>query len=458
MSLTIQTEVDDQQQMAMTIEVDEDRVQEAMKKKARELGREIAVPGFRRGKAPLDAVVRRIGEATLRSETIEDLIQPVFEEALNQADVVPFARASLDDIDPQPLVLRFTVPLVPLVSLGDYREKRKDVVPIEITDEAVQEALEYTRTRHQNIESVERAAAVGDVLSIGGIGRLVPAEGDEATADETIFNEESIDVLLDSETLFISTSFVDELVGMSAGDEKSFTITFPDEYEPMVDFAGRSAAFTLTVLDVKNRELPPLDDELAKLEGDYETLDDLRAVITEDLRLQAEENAREDLVEEMTNGLVDEATIVFPPAAVDAQIDDMVGDFKHRLEHSGWRFQDYLQLQGLTEDAMREEFRESAETQLRRQLVVRQFILDEKLRITAEDIDRQIEERVANFEKESLKDSMRQYFRSEQGFDAISSTILRDKVYERWVAILSGNAPDLAELEAQEDAAADEEE
>ncbi|MEZ4515387.1 MAG: trigger factor [Chloroflexota bacterium] len=465
MTLTIQTDADDQQQLALTIEVDEARVQNAMKQKARELGREISIPGFRRGKAPYDVILRRVGEGTLRAETIEDLIQPVFEEALDETGVEPYGRPTLDDIESNPLVFKFTIPLNPEVTLGAYRETRKEVPVVEISDEAVQESLEQVQTRHQTIETVERPAQEGDVVTIGGKGNLVPVESDsdegedaEAPAGEvTIFDEEHVDVLLEKETLFPETDFVDNLVGMSAGDDKTFNIIFPDEFEAEPDFAKREAQFALTVLEVKNRDLPPLDDELAKLEGDYETLDDLREAIRTELAEQAAEQAREDLIEEMTDTLLEDAEIVFPPAAVEMQIDDMVADFRNRLAQSGWQYQDYLQLQGMSEEALREDFRENAETQLRRQLTLRQFILDEKLRVSAEDIDEQIEARVARFDKDTLKDSMREYYRSGQGFETISSLVLRDKVYERMADILSGNAPDLADLDAEEEVSDEEE-
>jgi trigger factor len=184
----------------------------------------------------------------------------------------------------------------------------------------------------------------------------------------------------------------------------------------------------------------------------------MRAAIVKELTQGAEEQAKEDLIEEITDTLLEDAQIVFPPAAVELQIDDMVTDFRNRLTRSGWQFQDYLQLQGMTEEALRDDFRENAETQLRRQLVLRQFILDEKLRVSAEDIDRQIEERVARFDKDTLKESMREYYRSGQGFEAVSSLVLRDKVYERLEAILSGTAPDLAELDVVDETAEDEEE
>ena len=464
MTLNIQTAEDDKRQLTLTIEVDEPRVQKAMQQKARELGREIQLPGFRPGKAPYDVVVRRIGEDTLRAESIEDLVQPVFEEALQQADIDPYARPTLEDIQPKPLVLTFTVPLEPQVTLGDYRAHREEVEPVQVTDEALQQALEYVQARHQTIETVDRPAEEGDVVSLSGNGRFTSpkplAEGEEAPEGaeregETLFDEERLEVLLDPKTLFVDTPFVANVVGLSAGDQKQFSFTFPDPYEQEAEFAGREATFDITVLDIKKRELPPVDDELAKLEG-KESLDALRESLRGDLTREAESTAKEKVIEGMIDRLLEDATLIYPPAAVEAHLDDTVEDFKNRLSRSGWEFKDYLNLQGMTEESLRDDFRENAERQLRRQLVLRQLILDEKLRIEAADVDSIIEERVARFDNEGLKDSMRNYYRSGNGFESISGEVLSNKVYERILAILSGTAPDPAELAALADA--DEEE
>jgi trigger factor len=460
-TLTIQTTEDDRRQLTVTIEVEESRVQKAMQAKARELSREIQLPGFRPGKAPYDVVVRRIGEDTLRGEAIEDLVQPVFEEALNQAELDPYAQPSLDDIQAKPLVLTFTVPLSPTVTLGAYRDHRQEVEAVAVTDEALQEALEHVQAHHQVIEAVDRPTAEGDVVTLSGRGRLVGAkpaaegEASEASeeaatepADEVLFDEERFDVLLDPQTLFVDTPFVANLVGLSVGDEKQFSFTFPDPYEPEPEHAGREATFDLTILEVKKRELPALDDELAKLDGRHETLDELRESLRADLTQEAEDTQKERVIEEMVDHMLADAQLVYPPAAVEAHLDDMVEDFKTRLTRSGWQFQDYLNLQGMTEQGLRDDFRENAERQLRRQLVLRQFILDERLRVSASDLDAIIDQRLARFDNDALKDSLRQYYRSGQGFEAISGEVLSNKVYDRVRAVLSGEAPDLAELAA----------
>jgi trigger factor len=245
---------------------------------------------------------------------------------------------------------------------------------------------------------------------------------------------------------------------MSAGDEKSFTITFPEDHAAE-DLAGKEADFEISILDVKERELPVLDDELAKLEGDYETLDELRDSLRKDLKTQAESEAKNQLIEDTISDMLKEAKIVYPPAAVEMEIDDMVGSFKEQVTRSGWEWDDFVRLQNNSEDEIRSNFRENAIERLERQQVLRQFVLEEKLTVSAEDVDAAIEKRLAAFgDNEEFQNSMRNYFQSGYGFDMISSEIIMDKVHDRMVAILGGEAPDLDAIAEAEEVAADEEE
>ncbi len=465
MTLTIETKEDDQRQLTMTVQVSEDQVEQAMRQSARKLGRDIHVPGFRQGKAPYSVILRRVGRDALRADTIDELIQPVFAEAIETSQVEPYGGPSLDNMEMEPLVFTFTVPLAPEVTLGAYREIRKEVEPVSITDEAVEEALEQVRNRHQVVEEVDRAAALDDLVTVSGKGELVAKPADEDAeedadedavdaAPEVIFEEESIDLLLDSEKLFAGTPFVENLVGLSVGDTKSFNFVFPDDFQSE-DLSGREASFEITVLNVKNRELPELTDELAKEEGEYETLDDLRLFLREGLEKEAISNAKNELIEEMTDDLLEDAKMVYPPAAVEAEIDGMVEQFKQQITRSGWTWEDYLKLQGGTDEKMREDFRDSAVKSLERRLVLRQLIVDEDLRVDEADIEAAVEERLSGFgDNVDLRKSMGNYFRTGYGFDMISSEILMDKAYNRIKLILAGEAPELetaAETDGEEE-------
>jgi trigger factor len=494
-TLTIHKEEDDQRQLKVRVEVDEKRVEQAMRDTARHLAREIHVPGFRRGKAPYSVILRRFGRDAVRAEAVEEIAQKVFEEVLQETEAEIYAQANMDEMELEPLVFTFTIPLAPTVKLGDYRSIRKELEPAEVTEEAVQEALEHVRSHHEIVEAVERPVEAGDKVTLSGKGELLEdeaaddeeesaaeTEAEEETADESevaedetfededdedladeegnvIFDYENIDLVMNADQLFFGQEFVDNVVGMSVGEEKTFTITFPDDFEEE-DYAGRQATFTVSVLNVQSRTLPPLDDELAKQEGNYENLAELEEALRKELQEQAESGHKDELLEGMIDDLLEGVEeMIYPPAAVEQEIEGMLETYKNQVTRSGWEWSEFLLMQGKEEDEVREDFRETAEERLRRQLVMRQFIMDEKIRVKAKDIDALIDERIGRFDDEKLREGMRDYYRQGMAFDMLSSEILMEKMIERIEAVVAGNAPDLAELEAEEEeTAVDEEE
>lgn len=482
MTLTITKEENESRELNVTVEVEESRVQQEMRKTARKMSKQFNIPGFRKGKAPFGVVASYVGgKQAVRVEAVESMIQSVFQEMLGELEEEPYAQASFDDMEIEPLVLKFTIPLEPSVNLGDYRELRKEVEEVVITDEAVDEALERIQERHADIEEVDRPVALDDLVTFGGIGELVKEEeaeeaeeneaedaadateedkGDDTTLEDDankileeamsniIFSEDRLEVVMDGDKLFPRTEFVNELVGMSVGEEKSFTLSFPDDYEDE-ELAGKEAEFNITISEVKKRDLPALDDELAKLEGDFETLDELKESVRKNLLEQAQSEAKNQLIEDTIDDILPNAMLVYPEAAVSQEIDGMVQNLKSQAERSGWKWEDFVALQGNTEDGIRENMREAATERLQRQLVLRQIVIDEKIMVQAEDVDAKIEERVEAFgDNEELQDNMRNYYKSGYGFDMISSEILMDKVHDRVVAILDGTAPTMEELEA----------
>lgn len=442
-TLTIHKEEDEQRQLHVTVDVAEDRVQKAMRQKARELGREIRVPGFRPGKAPYNVVVNRVGKDALRYEAVEDILDEIYNETLVEVDVQPYGQPKMDDMEMEPLRLFFTIPLEPVVTLANYREIRREMAPVEITEEAVEDALDHVRTHHEVVEPVDRPVELGDKVTYSGSGRYLDGEGEE----QLLFQEERSEALMDPEVMFKDTPFVENLLGMEAGDRKEFSFTFAEEYEDE-NLAGREATFDITILDVQSRQLPELDDELAKLEGDYETLDELRTALRERLEEQAEQQARSDFFDAMVEDMLERAEIIYPPAALDAELDDMIASMREQVTQVGWEWDDYLRLQGQTEEDLRENWQERAENRLRTNLLLINFMREEKIQVDENRRNEAIEKQLANYEDEELRESMREYFASERGFSMLGSEILMDLILERMQAIGNGTAPDLAELEA----------
>lgn len=456
MTLTIHKTEDEQRQLKVTVEVAEERVEKQMQATAREIARGMQIPGFRKGKAPYPVLVQRVGYDALRAEAVEAMLDDLYTEMLEQLEETPAAQPSLDNLQINPLVLDFVIPLTPKIELGDYRSIRREVAPVAVTEEAVDEALEHIREHHEVVEPVSRPVMEGDLVTLSGTGEVV--EGDSV---EVIFDEERVDLLADPERTFPGTDFVANLIGMEVGDEGEFTITFPEE-EPYLpeegdedatsaNLAGKQAQFTITVLDVKSRFLPPLDDELAKSEGDYETLDELRDSVRQDLQQQAKREARNTLFDEVLEEIIAGSEVSYPPALVEQELDNAVESMKGQATRAGWRWEDYLRLQNTTEEALREESREAAEARVRRLLVLGQLIQREYIDVSAQEVDDSIEQRVASLsgdEQSQIQQQIRDYFQRGEGRSLLGSEILMDKLYDRIEAIVTGNAPDLAELEA----------
>lgn len=468
-TLTIHTQEDDQRQLSLTVAVPEDRVKKAMLEKARKLSTKMNFPGFRRGKVPYQIIVKYLGEEAIRSEAVEEMVQELYKEAITQAQLEPYAPGQFNDMELEPLVLKFTVPLEPIVDLGNYRDLQKEVEEVEITEEALNEALERVQKRHQVLEPVERPAQPGDVVTLKGDGHVVVDNSDEP--GETIFSEERIDFALIANEVYFGQAFVDEVVGLAAEESKTFTITIPMDAEPEhdhdhdhdhdhteTDMEPRQGQFTITVLEVKSRTLPELNDDLAREEGDYETLDELKAAVEDELRKAAEESAKNKMIDAMMDDLLAQASIIYPPAAIEMELDGMVEDLKSRVTRSGWQWEDYLKLQAGSEKLLRESWQTTAIEQVRRSLVLRQFVRQEKLQINPQELDEVFESRYGDLD-ESLKESMRRFFsESDSGFGMLSGDLLMTKVADRVLAIRSGKAPDLSDVVEAEGADLSEEE
>ena len=468
MTLTITKQEDEQRQMTMSIEVADKRVLGEMKKIARNLAKDMRVPGFRPGKAPFRVVAKRVGEDNLRAQAIEDMLNEVIFEAMEAEEVIPYARPTLKDMEMSPTKIDIVVPLEPVVTLGDYRELRRELEYPEVSDEAVEEEVEEFIKRKTTSEEIEdRASAEGDLITVSGRGVFADAaekadsdeeeddddEEDNDNEDDSVFfdEEDGMEFLLDASKTFVGIEFVSNLIGKSVGDEVEFSTSYADDYE-VSDLAGRQIDFSLEVLELKNRIVPELTDELVQ-EDNYDDIDDFKAKTRERLENAAKETFRGEVLDEWVADLKKDATLVYPPGAVDAELDDRLEGFKQQISSYGWNWEDYMEMQGESEDAIKENWREDAATNLENGLVLREFISTEKLKIDKDELDALVDERMESFGdiEESMKESLREMFTQGESLQRMSNELMVRHAFDRIEAILSGNAPDLSELEDDEE-------
>ncbi len=427
-------------QVTLTVEVEEERAQRALRQAARRLSRRTRIPGFRPGKAPYAIVARTVGEDYLRTEAFEAIGQQLYKDALEEAEIEAYAQGTLDDVQWDPLTFKVTVPLPPLVELGDYRALRVPAEPILVLDEEVDEALQQLRERYAEWVPVDRPAAYDDMLVMDIKGTV---------GDEEIMNQQNWERVLQEESSGSLPGFDAALVGLNTGDEHSFDVTYP---EGATRWAGETARFEVTLHGVKAKELPPLDDELARTIGEHETLDELQEAVREDLRTQRK--AESDYEGKVLDALVEQTQIEFPPLMLDKELDDLLGNHDRLLRQQGMPLDEWLRVSGKSVEEYREENRPQAERRLKRSLALSELVEQEELAVEDADVDEEIERRVAR-QSSDTAERLRELLDSSSGQQMVRNDLLTRLARQRLLSIAKGEFEPSA---AEEEEAAEQEE
>ena len=429
--LHITTEPVEPRQVRLTIDVPEERVREEMRRVARAIAHRVSIPGFRKGRAPYHIIAQRYGEEFLRGEAAENLLEPIFKEALEQEGIEPAAPASLESVETEPLRYTFTIPLEPEVDLGDYRSLRIKPRTVRVTRKEVEEALERLREEHAVLEPREgRAVQPGDVVSFSVEGRT--------DQGEVFLKDEDAEALVDLENEWPLPGFYEALVGMKPEEEKTFRLKVPETSS----FDFEEAEFTVQVNQVFERLLPEVDDDLARTAG-FDNLKALRKHIKEQIRQKKQREADEEYVEKAIQALLDGAKVVYPPQMVEEEIDKMVERLSRRIQRDlRMGFEDYLKAVGKTEEALREEARSEAEERLRSALVFSRFIEVEGIEVT----DEEVEARIAEIQKAAEAEG-RKWTPSDEERREIRNALLREKIVDRLTAIARGEIEETEETE-----------
>lgn len=360
-------------QVSLDIEVDKDRLDRAIDDAYRRLAGRVDVPGFRRGKAPRSMIERMIGHDRIVEEALDRLVPEVVTEAMEQEKVEPYTRPRVESIEFDPLRLKAVIGLAPKVELGDYKESlRVTADNPAVGDDEVDGVIQRLRESYAQWAPVERAVQTGDRVGIDLKATI-------AEREEPVMDSKDAEYVVDPEGAQPAPGFAEQLVGMNPGDQKTFTLTMPEDYRDK-EVAGQNADFEVSLHWVKERELPELDDEFAQQVGDYSDVASLKAAVDTQLRQREEERVREKLEEEAMNKLVEISTIEFPPQLVDLQAQAMFDNFKTTVERQGLQLSQYLRLVGKEQEGFEQELRTEAESRVRRSLALDAFA-------TAEQID-----------------------------------------------------------------------
>jgi trigger factor len=345
-------------------EVPPEEVERSLQQTARQLGANLRIPGFRKGKVPPPVVIRRIGRDAVLDETVRDAIGRWYVDAIGAANIAPVGDPKLDlgDLpdEGQPLTFTIEIGVRPTATLGTYEGIEVGRREPEIDDAQVEAELETLRERAARLEPAERAAQRGDFVVMDYEGRL---------GDEPFEGGAGRDQMIELGSGRLIPGFEDQLQGATAGEQRTVNVSFPAEYQAE-HLAGQDATFDVTVKEVREKVLPELDDDFALEQAGFDSLDELKEDIRVKLREADERHVEGAFREAVVDAVVKESTVDVPDALVEARARELWERMMHSLTHQGISKDAYLQIAGKSEEELLEEAKPDAEQALRREAVV----------------------------------------------------------------------------------------
>jgi trigger factor len=350
----------------------------------KKLVRTAKVPGFRPGKVPRKIYEQQYGTARIVDQALEELVPEKYSQAIDEYKLEPIARPQMELVpeeDGAPLRFRAVVSIRPAIEVKDYTGIELEAQPEAATDEEFERALESMRKEAATLVPVDRPAQLGDTVTLDYEGRIdgAPFEGGTATGEQTEVDE----------SRFVP-GFAAGIVGMLAGETKDVTVTFPADYGA-AELAGKEAVFTMTVHEVKEPELPPLDDAFAQRVSKAETLEAFRAELRARLDAGTAQRGRREMIEQLFAKLLATHEVPLPQILVEREIDSLINDSKQYVSRYGTSWDDYLTAVGKTEETFRAEYAEEGRKRVKTTLIIEAIAGAEKIAAAPSDIETELD-------------------------------------------------------------------
>ena len=378
--MKISKETPDKYQVQLTIEVDAEKLAGAKKNAAKNLSDRMSIPGFRKGKAPMEVVERHVGKQSLMDEAAEILIRDAATDALKEEKLSPVDDVDYDVVtceDGKNFVFTMKFTPYPEVKLGEYKGLTIEKTVEEVTDEDVDKQLEVLRDHHAVLTDAASDDAIvkDDFITLDFDGYIdgKPFEGGSARSHPLTIGSGT----------FIA-GFEEKLIGAKVGDELDIDVTFPWDYHDK-RYAGRPATFKCKILSIKHRQLPELNDEFAAKVSTFKTLDELKENVRRNMIASAENAAIERQQQDLIDAITDKITVDLPPVMIEDQIDKMIRERELQVQAYGMTMEEYFQQSGHTMDELRESMRDDAEHTVRVNLMIEAVAKAENVQVDDQD-------------------------------------------------------------------------
>ena len=420
--------------VSIEIEVEPERLEASMTKVIRKVSQQVRIPGFRPGKAPRAIVEHTVGQPMLLQEAIEDLLPTVYNEALESESIDAIGQPEIELKSTEPLVVQATVPVRPTIEIGAYEALRVPRDEVSAGETETDEALTDLRRRYATLEPVDRAVEWNDTV------RIDMSVSIEGQAEPHV--EEGAEFAVTEGGIVSLPGFLDLLIGLERGGPHEFSFDLPEDY-PAEELAGKSAAYSVQLLEVKQEVLPELDDEFARSldEEGIDNLEQLQARVSEGVQAQIEAVADMSYREEVVDLLLATAELDYPEVLVEREIDRLVDEQSQHAAHEREDFERWLEAIGRTEDEVRDALREQADLIVRRGLVLAEFASREEIAATDEELNERVDELVEQASGGTTdldrRVQVRAMFDTEQMRASMSERLVTERALERLIEIAS---------------------
>lgn len=395
--MSLQVEKMEKNMAKLTIEVSAEDLDKAMQNAYQKAKGKIAIPGFRKGKAPRKMIEQMYGKGIFLEDAANALIPEHYSKALEECELEIVSQPEIDVVQAEPgkaFIFTAEVAVKPEVTLGDYKGLEVPKSEVEVTDEDVDAEIKKEQEKNSRTVTVEdRGAENDDITTIDFEGFVdgVAFEGGKGTDYPLTLGSGS----------FIP-GFEDQLVGAKAGDHVEVNVTFPEEYQA-AELAGKAAVFQCDVKKVEAKELPELDDDFAQDVSEFDTLAEYKEDVKKNLTEKKEKEARAAKENAAVDKAIENAQMEIPDAMVDTQVRQMINDFASRMQSQGLTMEQYFQFTGMTVEKMQEEMKPQALKRIQTRLVLEKIVEVENIQPTEEEVNEEISKMAEMYKMEADK-------------------------------------------------------
>ncbi len=395
--MSLQVEKLEKNMAKLTIEVPAAELDKAIDKAYQKQKGQISIPGFRKGKVPRPMIEKMYGKEIFYEDAANELIPQAYEEALEDCteEIVSSPKIEVSRIEAgEPFVFTAVVALKPAIKLGKYKGVKYDKIEISVTEEEVEAALNKEREANaRNIAIEDRPVKDGDMTVIDYEGYVddVAFEGGKG---------EDYPLTIGSGAFI--PGFEEQLIGAEIGQETEIKVTFPEQYQSE-ELAGKAAVFRCTVKEIKEKQLPELDDEFAEEVSEFETLAEYKADVLDKLTKEKEKAGQEAKEEAVIDAIIADSEMDIPDAMLETQQRQMVDEFAQRIQMQGLTLEQYYQFTGGSYEQLTEQVKPQADKRIRSRLVLEAVVTAEKITATDEDFEEEISQMAEAYRMEADK-------------------------------------------------------